>query len=76
VRLQAGWANVTPIGKGRDQRTITVETMLYDLTKGTAMWAAVTRTTDPRNVQSYVTGLAKDVVERLESEGLVRARPR
>jgi hypothetical protein len=71
-----GWANVTPIGKGRDQRTITVETMLYDLTKGTAMWAAVTRTTDPKDVQSYVKGLAKDVVKRLESDGLVRTRPR
>ena len=67
-----GWANVMPIGKGRDQRTITVETMLYDLTKGTTMWAAVTRTTDPKDVQSYVKGLAQDVVKRLESEGLVR----
>ena len=71
-----GWANVMPIGKGRDQRTITVETMLYDLTKGTAMWAALTRTTDPKDVQSYLKGLAKDVVKRLESEGLVRRRPR
>ena len=68
-----GWANVMPIGKGRDERTITVETMLYDLTKGTAMWAAVTRTADPKDVQSYVKGLAKDVVKRLESEGLVHA---
>ena len=71
-----GWANVMPIGKGRDQRTITVETMLYDLTKGTAMWAAVTRTTDPKDVQNYVKRLATDVVKRLESEGLVRPRPR
>jgi hypothetical protein len=67
-----GWANVVPIGKGRDQRTITVETMLYDLSNGTPMWAAVTRTTDPKDVQSYVKGLAKDVVKRLENEGLVR----
>jgi hypothetical protein len=67
---------VTPIGKERDQRTITVETMLYDLTKGTALWGAVTRTTDPKDVQSYVKGLASDVVKRLESEGVVRPRPR
>jgi hypothetical protein len=74
--VSSGWANVMPIGKGRDQRTITVETMLYDLTKGTPMWAAVTRTTDPKDVQSYAKGLAQDVVKRLESEGLVRTRPR
>ncbi len=71
-----GWANVMPIGAGRDTRTITVETMLYDLTKGTAMWGAVTETTDPKDVQRYVKGLATDVVKRLESEGLVRRRPR
>jgi len=67
-----GWANVVPIGKGRDQRTITVETALYDLGKGTPIWGAVTRTTDPKDPQSYVKQLAKDVVKRLESEGLVR----
>src|SRR5262249_4465170 len=67
-----GWANVVPIGKGREERTITVETMLYDLSKGTPMWGAVTRTTDPKDIQSYVKALARDVVKRLESEGLIR----
>lgn len=71
-----GWANVVPIGKGRDQRTITVETMLYDLSNGTPMWAAVTRTTDPKDVPSYVKSLTIDVVKQLEKEGLVRKGPR
>jgi hypothetical protein len=69
------WATVIPLGKGRDQRTITVETALFDLTKGTPIWGAVTRTTDPKNVQTYVKGLAIDVVKQLEKEGLVRKRP-
>jgi len=67
-----GWANVMPIGKGRDERTITVETLLYDLSNGRPMWAAVTRTTDPKDVPSYVKALAKDVVKQLEKEGLVK----
>lgn len=66
------WASVVPLGKGRDQRTLTVETALFDLSKGTPVWGALTRTTDPKDVQTYVKGLAKDVVKRLESEGLVR----
>ena len=66
------WATVVPLGKGRDQRTLTVETALYDLSKGTPIWGAVTRTTDPKDVQSYVKQLAKDVVKQLEKEGLVR----
>jgi hypothetical protein len=70
------WASVYPIGKGRDQRTITVETMLYDLSNGSPIWACVTRTTDPKDVQSYVKLLAVDIVKRLEQDGLVAKRPR
>ncbi len=71
-----GWASVYPVGRGRDQRTITVETLLYDLTKGTPIWAGVSRTTDPKDPQSYMKALAIDVVKRLEKDGVVRTRPR
>jgi len=66
-----GWANVYPIGKGRDRRTITVETLLYDLVKGTPIWAGVTRATDPKDVPSYIKGLTIEIVKQLEKEGLV-----
>ena len=66
-----GWANVYPMGKAREQRILTVETLLYDLSKGTPVWAAVTRTTDPRDVQSYVKQLAADIVKRLEKDGVI-----
>jgi hypothetical protein len=70
------WASVYPIGKAREEKTFTVETLLYDLSKGTLVWAGVSRTTDPKDVQSYVKGLAIDVVKRLQEEGLVRKGPR
>jgi hypothetical protein len=66
-----GWASVYPLGKAREEKTITVETMLYDLSKGTPIWAGVSRTTDPKDPQSYIKGLTIDVVKRLQSEGLV-----
>ena len=71
-----GWANVYPMGKAREQRVLTVETLLYDLSKGTPVWAAVTRTTDPKNVQEYVKALAGDIIKRLEKDGVVAKRPR
>jgi hypothetical protein len=71
-----GWANVYPMGKAREQRILTMETLLYDLSKGTPVWAAVTRTTDPKDVQSYVKQLAADIVKRLEKDGVVAKRPR
>ena len=66
-----GWATVYPIGKGREETTITVETLVYDLSKGTLLWAGVSRTTDPKNVQSYIKRLSSDVVKRLEKDGLI-----
>ena len=50
---------------------MTVETLVYDLSKGTPLWAGASRTTDPKNVQSYIKRLASDVVKRLEQDGLI-----
>jgi hypothetical protein len=66
-----GWATVYPLGKPREETTITVETMVYDLAKGAPLWAAASRTTDPKNVQSYVKRLVSDVAKRLERDGLI-----
>jgi len=74
--LDYGWSSVIPIGKGRDRQTITVETVLYDLSNGSPIWACVTRTTDPKDPQSYVKSLAIDIVKQLEKDGLVRKGPR
>ena len=71
-----GWGAAYPLGKAREQRTITVETLLYDLSTGSPIWAGVSRTTDPKDVQSYMKRLASDVVKQLEKEGLVRKSPR
>jgi hypothetical protein len=67
-----GWGAAYPLGKGRDQRTITVETLLYDLSNGSPIWAGVSRTTDPKDVQSYMKRLASDVARQLEKEGLAK----
>jgi hypothetical protein len=67
----ASWASVYPIGRAREQKIITVEILLYDLAKGTPIWAGVTKATDPKNVQAYMTELAKDVGRQLERDGLV-----
>lgn len=67
-----GWANVYPIGSGRNQRAITVETLLYDLAEGKPIWAGVSQATDPKNVQTYMKELASEVVKRLQKDGLVK----
>jgi hypothetical protein len=67
-----GWATPYPIGAGRTQTTITVETLLYDLSTGSPIWSGVSRTTDPKDTGSYMKSLAKDVVKYLKKAGLTR----
>ena len=65
-----GWATVTPIGKGRTQRTFAVETLLFRVSDAKLLWAGVSQTTDPKSVGAFMKQLAGDVVIQLEKDGL------
>jgi hypothetical protein len=67
-----GWnsAYVTPIG-GRDTTTITVETLVYDLTRDQLVWAATSETKDPKNLQDFVKDLVKGAVNEMKKMKLV-----
>ena len=68
-----GWQTATPIGPGREITTIAVETLLFDI-KGGLFWGSVTESTNPKNVQTYVKGLAAQIAKELQREGLVKPR--
>ena len=55
-----GWTNVYVIPNSRETTIITVETLIYDLTRNQLVWAATSETRDPKNLQDFV----KDLVER------------
>lgn len=67
-----GWGSAYPIGKGKKETTITVETLLYDLTTGAPIWAGVSRTTNPKDHISFMKSLAADIGKELAREGLTR----
>ncbi len=71
-----GWTTTSPIGTARDETTVTVETLLYDLGSAHLIWAGVSRTTDPKDVGSFMKELAVDVVKELDREGLARTAAR
>ena len=67
-----GWSSayVTPLG-GRDTTTITVETLVYDLTRDQLVWAATSETKDPKNLQDFVKDLVKGAVNEMKKMKLV-----
>ena len=67
-----GWGAAYPIGSGKTETTLTVETLLYDLSTGSPVWAGVSRTTNPKDHISFMKSLAADIAKELERAGLSR----
>ncbi len=63
-----GWSNVYVLPTGRDTTTITVETLIYDLTRNQLVWAATSETRDPKNLQDFVKDLVNAAVKRDEED--------
>ena len=68
-----GWGTVTPL-RTRQVTTIAVETVLFDVSNGKLIWGGVTETTNPKNVQTYIAGLAGEISKELQREGLTTKR--
>ena len=66
-----GWATVTPIGKGRLDTTLAVETLLYQVSDATLLWASVSQTTNPKDAGTFMKGLTSAIVKELQKEGMV-----
>ena len=71
-----GWATVTPIGKGRVDTTLAVETLLYRVSDATLLWASISETTNPKDAGTFMKGLVDTVVKELQKQGLVRKAPK
>jgi len=66
-------ATATPIGGGKENTILVVETLLYDVEHGGKLiWAGRSSTTNPRNAGTFVQGLSKAVVADLQKRGLAK----
>jgi hypothetical protein len=65
-----GWQSVTPIITSQTTK-ITVETLVYDLARNRLVWAAMSETNDPKNLQSFVAELVTGVVREMQKMKLV-----
>jgi len=66
-----GWTNVYVLPTGRDTTIITVETLIYDLTRNQLVWAATSETRDPKNLQDFVKDLVNAAVKEMKKMKLV-----
>ncbi|HUL71848.1 MAG TPA: hypothetical protein VLT86_02030 [Vicinamibacterales bacterium] len=70
-----GVATIVPIGDPKEKKTYAIETLLYDISDGgKLLWAGMSETTDPKNISTFVKGLAKTIGNDLEKKGLVQKK--
>ena len=71
-----GWSAVFVPGGVQRETKVVVESTIYSLPRNELMWAAVTETTNPRDLRGFVEELVKRSVEEMQKQGLAKRQPR
>ena len=69
-----GWGAVYVPGSARKETVVVVETTVYSVSRNQLLWAAVTESTNPRNLQGFVEELTKQTVKEMQKQGLARSQ--
>jgi hypothetical protein len=59
-------------GHTRDERFVSLETLIFDVPKNTLVWAGVSVTENPKDGQKVVTEVVKEAVNEMRKQGLAR----
>ena len=68
-----GWGTVYEPGYLREDKIVKVETLVYSLEQDQLVWAGVSRTFNPAEIESFVSELAGAITKELAREGLLAA---
>ena len=66
-----GWGEVYQSGKMRDQRIVSIETLIFSIPKNALLWAGVSYTEDPMSPAKTVYEVVKEAVKEMKKQGLV-----
>lgn len=68
-----GWGSVYVPGSVDRDTIVVVETTIYSVPRNQLLWAAVSETSNPKDLQSFVEDLVKESVKELHEQGLARS---
>jgi hypothetical protein len=68
-----GWARVYEPGYLTADQVVKVETLVYSLEQDQLVWAGVSKTFNPSDLDSFITELAKAVTKEMKKSGLLQA---
>jgi hypothetical protein len=68
-----GWGSVYIPPRVDRETVVTVETLIFSVPRNALLWAAVSETRDPKNLETFVQDLVKESVKELHKQGLAKA---
>ena len=66
----------TCLARCENETVVVVENTIYSVPRNALLWAAVSETTNPKNLQQFVQNLVKESVKQLQKQGLARNLPK
>ena len=71
-----GWGTAIGGVTRREDMVVSIETLVYDVTKAKLLWAGVSEKTNPKDTRKTVQELVKAIASEMRKEGLVpKGRP-
>ena len=67
-----GWGAVYDPGYVRDERIISLETLVFSVPKNALLWAGLSETENPKDGQKVVAEVVKEAVNEMRKQGLLR----
>ena len=71
-----GWGSVYIPGTRENETVVTVETTIFSVPRNELLWAAVSETTNPKNLQGFIEDLVKASVKVMQEQGLAKGQPK
>lgn len=67
-----GWGAVYDPGYVRDERIISLETLIFSVPKNALVWAGLSETENPKDGQKVVAEVVKEAVNEMRKQGLLK----
>lgn len=69
-----GWGAYYSPGVDRVDTVVVVETLVFNMTTNGLVWASVTETTNPKELQPFISDLARSTIKEMQKQGLAKAQ--
>jgi hypothetical protein len=70
----SSWSAVYEPGYTRNERFVSLETLIFDVPGNALVWAGMSTTENPKNGQAVVADVVKEAVKELRKQGLAGAQ--